>query len=367
MLLIDNEVQKLTLTMAECIATQEAAFKALETGRAIHRPKTDVHVPCEREDGYYRFGSMEGAYDGIFALRFMSDIIVWQERAGDTWVEENFCIEPGTYCGLVLLFSTANGAPLAILNDGVIQHMRVGGSAALGVKYLARADSHVVAMIGSGGMAETFLEGFCEVRDIREVRVYSPTVAHRERYVAAMSERLGIEVKAVAGAREAMRGADILATCTHSGTPVFDADWLEPGMHVVAVGTQEVPREAVARFDVRIRQGTDSMRPAADSLRYRAAVGMSYAGFVGGTEEEMKRLPPPSPNHVSVEEYAHFTDLAHGRAAGRRHDDEITFYYNHGNQGLQFAAVGGVIYHNAQTRGLGMKLPSAWFLENIKS
>jgi alanine dehydrogenase len=63
--------------MSECIQAQEAAFKNLPSGRSIHRPRIDMYYPCQREDGYFRWGTMEGACDGFFAIRMKSDIIVW--------------------------------------------------------------------------------------------------------------------------------------------------------------------------------------------------------------------------------------------------------------------------------------------------
>ena len=96
-------------------------------------------------------------------------------------------MEPGTYCGLIMLFSTRDGEPLAMINDGILQHMRVGGGAGLGVRYLSRPDSRTVGMLGSGGMARTYLEAFAAVRDIRSVKVFSPTKANRERYAEEMS------------------------------------------------------------------------------------------------------------------------------------------------------------------------------------
>ena len=69
--------------------------------------------------------------------------------------QEKYCQRPSKFCGLILLFSLENGEPLAIMNDGFIQHLRVGATAGLGAKYLAREDATIVAMIGSGGMART--------------------------------------------------------------------------------------------------------------------------------------------------------------------------------------------------------------------
>src|SRR5712691_446074 len=269
MLIINNDDVAGLLTMADCIRVQEEAFLKLRTGEAMHRPRVDMYVPCERDDGYFRWGSMEGANDGFFAIRMKSDILTWPRDENGNWTEEKYCRVPGTYCGIIYLLSTNNAEPLAFINDGVLQHMRVGGGAGIGVKWLAREDSHVVGMLGSGGMARTFLEAFACVRDIRQCNIYSPSPAHREAYAEEMSKRLGIEVRAVASAREAVRGADILSSCTDSMAPVYDADWIEKGMHVTNLGRREVPDAALAKFDVVIRQGTAGLQMR-ESERFHA-------------------------------------------------------------------------------------------------
>jgi ornithine cyclodeaminase/alanine dehydrogenase-like protein (mu-crystallin family) len=91
-----------------------------------------------------------------------SDIVSWPVRHG-VRVEDKYCVRPGLFCGLILLFSTEDGAPLAIMNDGYLQHMRVGALYGLGAKYLARSDASVVGMLGSGGMARSHLTAFAAV------------------------------------------------------------------------------------------------------------------------------------------------------------------------------------------------------------
>ena len=208
MLIINNEIVADVLTMGDCIRAQEEAFKKIPTGGAIHRPRIDMYMPAERDDGYFRWGTMEGANDGFFAIRMKSDIMYWPENESGNWTEEKYCREPGTYCGVVLLISTNNAEPLAFINDGHIQHMRVGGGAGIGVKHLSRENSHTVGMLGSGGMARTFLEAFCCVRDIRKCKIYSPNKEHRETYAKVMAQRLGIEVIACDNPQEAVAGVE---------------------------------------------------------------------------------------------------------------------------------------------------------------
>jgi alanine dehydrogenase len=363
MLLINNPQVSQLLTMADCIRVQDDAFRKLPSGSAIHRGRVDLYFPCDRDDAYFRWGTMEGASDGYFAIRMKSDIVSWPQDAAGNETEDKYCVAPGTYCGLILLISTRNGEPLAFINDGVLQHMRVGAGAGIGAKYLARDDAHVVGMLGSGGMARTYLEAFCCVRDITHCRVYSPTAANREAFAAEMTERLGIPVEAVGTAREAVRGADILASCTDAMTPVYDAGWIEPGTHVTNLGFHEVPPSAYARFDVAIRQG-DAGLDLAESERVQSGIGHSPIAYIGGTVEQMRRLPPKA--EFSGTRLPTFADFAGGAAGGRTQRDQITFYRNSGNQGLQFSSVGGWVYAEARRTNVGREIPTEWLLQDVR-
>lgn len=378
MLIINNDEVLELLTMDDCIRVQEEAFKALPSGRAIHRPRVDVYYPCGRDDGYYRWGTMEGANGEYFATRMKSDIVTWPKKPDGSWTEEKWCREPGTYCGLIFLCSTRNGEPLAFINDGALQYMRVGSGAGIGAKYLSREDSQVVGLLGSGGMARTYLEAFCCVRDIRLCKVYSPDSQHREDYANEMRQKLDIEIEVCGEPRDVFKGADIVSSATNSMQPVYDADWLEPGQHVTNLGRREMPEAAIERFDVVIRQGTAGLQMR-QTERFQAERGHSPAAFIGGTEEEMRRIPAKNPQPGFGGDSLEFTDrgrggdkpdfadLVSGKAQGRTDRDQITFYRNVGNQGLQFSSVGGLVYEKALSRGLGREIPTEWFLENIRN
>jgi len=369
-LFLNNDDVTKVLTMKDTIDIQDQAFRGLTTGSSVHRPRIDVYVPTDRTDGYYRWGTMEGASKdlGVFAIRMKSDIVYWPEDEQGNWTEEKYCVTPGTFCGLVFLFSTRNGEPLALINEGFLQHMRVGGGGGLGVKYLSREDSHKVGMIGSGGMARTYLQAFAEVRDIRSVRVYSPTKANRDAFAREITQTLGIETVAVDSAEAAHYGADIVSTCTDAMQPVIKGEWLEPGMHVTNLGGYEMGRDVFERADIIIKQGTSGLAP---SDEVQAGRGHSPAAYVAGTPEEQMRLPPPMEDSPmwsggKAISYPSFTDLVDGKVPGRTSDQEITLYVNGGNQGLQFAAVGWVAYEKAREMNLGHEMPTEWFLQDIR-
>ena len=105
MLMIGNDVVQQVLNMRECIEAQESAFKGLLTGGAIFRPRINMYAPCERDDGYLRWGSVEGISHEILAVRLKADVVTWPTSPDGHRTEKKYCVEPGTYCGLILLFS----------------------------------------------------------------------------------------------------------------------------------------------------------------------------------------------------------------------------------------------------------------------
>jgi ornithine cyclodeaminase/alanine dehydrogenase-like protein (mu-crystallin family) len=366
MILVDNDVVSSVLSMKDCIEVQERAFAGLLTGASISRPRIDTLVPCNSEDAYFRFGSSEGATDGVHAVRLKSDIMTWPKHKDGSWTREKYCVQTGCYCGLVLLFSTENGEPLAILNDGLLQHMRVGAAAGIGARLLSRVESRRVGLIGSGGMARTMLEALKIVRPIEEVRVFSRNPANRADFSEEMSRKLGISILPADSAREAVRGVDILATATDSLLPVVQADWLEPGMHVVALGPQDLAPECQARLDVVVRQGEETVDlPETDN--FKRNLGHSRNAFVAGSPEQQRRLPEVPRKQKSTRSWPLYVDVISGKSPGRTNPAQITQYRAVGNWGLQFAACGALVYRAAKARDLGRELPTEWFMQSIRN
>ena len=218
-----------------------------------------------------------------------SDMLAWEEQDGFK-VEDKYCMQRGTYCGLIFLLSTRNAEPLALMNDGFLQHMRVGACAGLGTKYLSRKNSKVLAMIGSGGMARTYATVIKEVRPIETMRVFSPTKANRERYAQEMTEQLDIEVVPVDSPEKALRGADIVSLTTDSLVPVIKADWVEPGMHINNVRNNETGADVLERADVRARLGTSTL--FADRSVSGVATGSDgMFAYIAGSAEEKQKSP----------------------------------------------------------------------------
>jgi len=364
MIFITNEHIQKVLTMKDCIEAMEEAYGELAAEHAAYRPRIDFYVP--QEPHFYRWGTMEGASRklGVFAIRMKSDMLIWN-RQGAFQTEEKYCIRPGTYCGLIFLLSVRNGEPLALMNDGVLQHLRVGACAGLGAKYLSREDSKVLCMLGSGGMARSYAEAILEVRPIERIRVFSPTRGNRERYAREMAKRLKVEILCMESPEEAVKGADIVALATDSLVPVMKPQWVEPGMHITNVRSNEVNRDLLSRMDVIGRLGTATM------MLDHPPEGAVYGGdgmfaYCAGTLEEKKRIPPAPDRSVDNPRTGTLPDLMAKRWPGRTAARQVTFLNNQGTQGLQFAAVGAKAYELARAGGLGHPMPTEWFLQDIR-
>src|SRR4051795_1663444 len=203
LILSNDDVDKL-LTMPECIAVLEEAYVELVEGRGVNRTRSDCITPTTNPDAVYGLKSMDGVIPkfGIGAIRINSDIVTFPKK-GNNIVREKVPAAPnGRYTGLVLLFSSENGEPLAIFPDGVMQRMRVGAANGLGVKYLARKNASTVGILGCGWQAGAQLMAVCAVREIKRVRAFSPNREHRAAFAREMAEKLSIEIVPVAQPEE---------------------------------------------------------------------------------------------------------------------------------------------------------------------
>jgi ornithine cyclodeaminase/alanine dehydrogenase-like protein (mu-crystallin family) len=354
-LLINNEVAKELLTMGDCIEALEEAYKEEGEGSGTNRTKSNIQVPTENPDYWYRYCSMEGGLRkaGVVGIRIKSDMVSWPVMHGKVrtlW----HCVEPGRYCGLILLLSARNGEPIAILNDGYIQHMRVGATAAIAAKFMAREDAEVVGIIGSGGMAVTHLQGYAAVRKVRQARVYSPNKKNRESYARKMSQELGFEVVPMDDPERVVRDAGIVACCTDAEEPVIRGEWIAPGAHVTCVKTREAGEDVfhrVARY-VEYRSGMCEQHWTTPEDWRPPGFGGSFAGYL---------------KLASVVSHKHqLTEVLLGKAPGRESRQEINFFESEGT-GIQFAAVGYRVYTLARRKGLGQELPLDWFTQRIRN
>ena len=310
--------------MEACIDLMAEALGSLASGTCANPLRRGVRVP-----GTGRIlGSMPGylaTSDGAGSLG-VKIVTVFPENHGGPW---------DAHQGVVVLFETEHGRPLSIQDASEITAIRTAAASGLATRTLARADAGDLALIGSGVQARTHLEAMRCVRELRRVRVYSPTRERREAFAERESARHGIRVEAAASAREAVEGADLVCTTTSSREPVLEGAWLSPGAHVNAVGAcvpsaRELDTAAVARARVFFDRRESVLAESGDvriPLEEGAIDGSHLVGELG--------------------------DVLVGGLAGRRSDDEVTLFVSLG-VAVEDLAAARFVHACAEERGIGV-------------
>jgi ornithine cyclodeaminase/alanine dehydrogenase-like protein (mu-crystallin family) len=357
-LLLSNEEIDGLLQMPDCIDAMEQAFRSFGAGRAGNAGRCEILTPTDRADALYSLTNMNGALPdlGVAAIRINSDILTWP-ASGEGLKRVKVPSAPNErYVGLVLLFSTSTGEPLAIYPDGVVQRMRTGATSGLAARYLARADASVAALLGTGWQAGSQAMAICAVRPIRQVRCYSPRAESRRSFAAEMSARLGIEVIAIPSAREAVAGADVVLCATNSMEPMLPPEWLEPGMHVSSLKRLELDACVAEAADVVVTHSRNAQAPA-------QVIRAEGADLARDTDQRKAMLAEA----INEDAMPTLADIVLGRAAGRRSEHDITLFLNYTGMGYQFAGTGALIYRRAMERGVGRVLDTDWFTSSAPS
>jgi alanine dehydrogenase len=354
-ILLTNEDVEPLLTMPECILAIEAAFRDLGNQDAVDIPRQDAIVPNARAGAVHDLKTMSGSWpaSGIAAIRLNSDIVTGPIVNGLPRRVKLHLSEPGgRYNGQVLLFSTDTGQLLAMVNDGMMQRARVGATSGVAAKYLARKDAKVLGLLGTGFQAGGQLEAIASVRGFEQIRVFSPTAENRRRFAEHYRKALDLDIRAVDSPDQAVEGADVLVTATNSVSPTIKPEWLRPGIHLSSVNRTELaPRvfEKVTRLVVNAREGGKS---------FTARNAPEIGGFNQGDRNSHTGV-------ADVSKVPELKDMVSGKASGRKADDEITCFHNYQGLGLQFAAIGAIIYREAVKRKIGLVLDDRYFTQTV--
>lgn len=352
-LILTNEDVEQVLEMPECLEVLRSTFLDYEAGNVANRPRSHTYTPVG-EDQFHLFKSMDGSVPryGVHGLRLSSDRLL-QRTVDGVRRREKLPVGPGgTFLGLVMLFSLETNELLAIMQDGYLQRIRVGATSGLAAGELARRDARTVGMYGTGWQAGAQLLALREVRNVAEIKVFSPNQEHRSGFALEMTEQLEISVRAVDEPREVVEGSDIVVAATNSSEPVFDSQWIVPGQHINSVQGRELDNGMLEKADLIVVRSRDTP-----------------THWVMGDREpdEVKASKKLTPEQAS--KTAELGTVLAGRA-GRKNDGEITLFGGGGmggsaGLGIQFAAVGALVYRRAVEAGLGRDIPTGWFLETV--
>lgn len=353
-LVLSNEDIAPLLKMPELIDTLEQCYRELADGIGVTRNRSDCITATKSADRLYGLKSMDGIVPslGVGAVRIRSDMLSWPTREGRQRREKVPTAKKGRWVGLILLFDSETGDPLAIFPDGIIQRMRVGATSGLGARYLARENAHSVALIGSGWQAGAQIMAIRAVRDVEEIRCFSPNASHRDAFIEEVRRAQGGKIVAADSARDAAKGADIVMCATSAIDAVFKDDWLEPGMHVSSIRLPEISVGTLARADRVFIHARESV-----------PTHILARGVVIPEKEEGRGWALAS--NIDLEAMPTLIDLVARRVTGRGGNDETTCFINSQGLGYQFAVAGALAYRKAVDRGIGHELPTDWFTEDV--
>jgi ornithine cyclodeaminase/alanine dehydrogenase-like protein (mu-crystallin family) len=356
MLILSNEDIEKILPVGACLEVLAEAYRDLGNGMAATVPRYDVFSPI-KPDEFYEYKTMSGVLPGrrVAALRLNSSVVKWYEKAGAIRKDKLPVAGGDKFVGLVMLFSTETGEPLAIFPDGYVQKLRVAGASAIAARYLARQDAHVMALLGAGWQASAHLVTLAMVRELTEVRVFSPTPESRRRFVAESSTKVSARVTEATSVKAAIAGADLVICTTNSISPLFAGEVLQAGMHVSCVKPCELDAVTYRRADPLIIHWTEA-KP------FQIAIGVDRQTIPDVAEGWQH---PLTREDCAVWDFPTLSELVNGRHPGRTSDEAITCFCNNVGLGLQFAAVGSEVLARAREARVGREIPTDWFLEDV--
>jgi alanine dehydrogenase len=214
-----------------------------------------------------------------------------------------------TVQGAIVVFSET-GSPVAILDGTIVTQIRTGAASALASKYLSRADSAHLVIIGTGALAPYMAEAHCAVRAIARISVCGRSLERAAASAAIIRSlvRPDIEVNVSKAIDEAVKSADIVSCCTASPTPVLAGKWLQPGTFVDLVGS----------FSPTEREADDEV------VRLARIFVDTFKGALAEAGDLLDPLARKVIARKSIE--GELADLVNGRVMGRSRDDEITLF-----------------------------------------
>lgn len=312
----EADVEQL-LTMPKTLELVERVHREYSTGQAIDVPRERSRLP--RAALHILQGAVPSA--GIFGYKAYTS-----SREGIRF--------------LVYGFNAERGNLDVVVEANHLGMMRTGAAGGVAAKWLAREDAKVAGIFGSGWQAQGQLEALAAVRRLERVKAYSRNTEKLARFCERMSKRLSLEVVPAASAQDTVRGSDIVVTITTSAVPVFDGEWLQPGTHVNAAGSNSLLRQEIDEATV---------RKAAVVVVDSRPTALKEAGDL---------LPALEKGRLHAGALTELGEVIAGTRAGRTSSEQTTLFESQG-MAIQDLVIAAELARVARERGIGEELPLA--------
>ncbi|MBO1040764.1 cyclodeaminase [Brucella pituitosa] len=325
-ILTEADLRQIVALDVESVACVEDAFRALAGGGVSMPPILRLDIPAERGEVDVKTAYIPGL--DSFAIKVSPGFF------------NNPSIGLPSTNGLMIQFSTKTGLIEALLLDnGYLTDVRTAAAGAVAAKYLARENARVATIIGAGMQAGMQLEALTLVRPITEARIWARNFDSAQKAARNFTEKLGIRVTAIADAKEACDGTDIIVTTTPSETPLIKAEWLTPGQHITAMGSDAEHKNEI---DPALFQR--SIIYVADSLSQTRRLGELHHAISAGIVAADTVFPE-------------LGQIVLNKAKFQRQAEDITFCDLTGT-GVQDTAIARLATERASLRDAGTKIDS---------
>ncbi len=311
MQIISDEEARNVLTMSDAILAIESALVDYSNKLAMVLPRAMIRAP----NGLYRVMSASLPSKRVIGSKQGFRV---SEQKGD---------KSASYASeIVSIYDLESGELLAIVKSHSIDEFRTAAAAAIGAKYLARRDSSVVGLLGSGLHAGPQINALATITKIQKVKVFSRNRANREKFCMEMSRKLGLDLTPVATSDDAVKNSDIIVEATTSATPVFNGSMIPLGTHVTSIGG-----------------GYGGMRQLDDETMRRAnlvVVGSKQEILAEGSADILQPIISGTRRWDEIVEIA---DIVSHKSMGRKFDSDITVYKALG-MGLYDVALASLVF-----------------------
>ena len=318
-LLLSERDVRAVVTMDDLIAAMETALIAFSTGAVAQPVRTVVDA-----GGHGFFGVMPAYLPAPGALGAKLVTVFHGNTASGL----------PTHLATILLLDPATGELVAILDGRYLTEARTAAVSAVSVELLAREQAATLAIIGTGVQGRSHLQAITRVREIREVRVWSPTASSRAAFLRDMQPSTTAAIVESPSAREAVEGMEIVVLASAAREPVIRSEWIAEGTHICAVGAcrrdqREMDSALVARARVVVDSRAGAMSEAGDII-----IPMQEGCF--------------DASHIQGE----LGELAAGTTPARTSPRDITIFKSLG-MAVEDVAAAHLAFVKASARGLG--------------
>jgi alanine dehydrogenase len=319
LILTETQVQAL-IDVDELITALERAHIQYSTGKTVMPVR--LVVPLPQIDG--RITAMPGFLNEDRALG-MKVVTYFQNNP-----KQNL----PSILATIMLFSTETGKMIAVMDGGYITAIRTACASAMATKVLSNPTASVLGVLGAGVQARAHIRALCRVRKLQTIKIYSPSGSSATKVKQELESEIGITIAVSNSVEESVRGCDLIVTATTAKEPIVSARWLQPGVHINAIGSH--------RPDARELDGATLARSKV-FVDSREAI-IAECGDVLLALEEKSVMPDQVQTEIG--------EVLAGTKPGRSKPDEVTLYKSVGIA-IQDVATADLVYHKALEQNLG--------------